>query len=203
MVLYNGLHERSAALQTVGQDSKTDKKRHQARIVRMRPADETAREREFERLYLQSYELVYNYVRYRMTDDTAAEDVIAEAFLSAARSFDRFDPRRAKFSTWVISIAKNCIINYYRKDKPTVPLEDVPTRAVATSGEHDNVDDRLLVDQLLGSLDDVERELVVLKYRDGMRNVDIARELHMNASTVSTKLANALSKMRAVMQKGA
>ena len=83
-----------------------------------------------------------------------------------------------------------------------MPLEDVPTRAVATSGEHDNVDDRLLIQQLLESLDDVERELVVCKYHDGMRNVDIARELHMNASTVSTKLANAISKMRAVMQKG-
>ena len=60
----------------------------------------------------------------------------------------------------------------------------------------------LLIQQLLESLDDVERELVVCKYHDGMRNVDIARELHMNASTVSTKLANAISKMRAVMQKG-
>ena len=46
-------------------------------------------------------------------------------------------------------------------------------------------------------LDDDERELVVLKFREDMRNVDIAQQLGMNASTVSTLLSRAVAKMRA------
>jgi RNA polymerase sigma factor (sigma-70 family) len=57
------------------------------------------------------------------------------------------------------------------------------------------------VDQLLGTLDAHERELVLLKYREGMRNVDIAKKLQMNPSTVSTTLARALSKMRSVAER--
>ena len=42
------------------------------------------REREFERLYLQSYGTVYGFVRARMASDADAEDVVSEAFIKAA-----------------------------------------------------------------------------------------------------------------------
>ena len=162
------------------------------------------REREFERLYLESYSLVFNYVCYRTSDPQITEDIVAEAYLLAARSFNKFDPARSKFSTWVTTIALNCMRSYYRKRRiGTVALDDAPQNALAVQGDQDAVDDRELVMQLLGVLDNDERGLVLMKYREGMRNVDIAHRLGMNASTVSTKLANALARMRAVLKKDA
>lgn len=157
-------------------------------------------EDEFTRLYLESYGLVYNYVRHRMSGNET-EDVVSEAFLLAARSFHSFDPTRAKFSTWVISIAHNCMVSYYRKARATATLDEVPEHLYSVNDEQDAVGDRELVDQLLGTLDAHERELVLLKYREGMRNVDIAEKLQMNPSTVSTTLARALSKMRSVAER--
>lgn len=158
-------------------------------------------EQEFERLYLQSYSMVYGYVRVRMASDAEAEDVVAEAYLKAARAFATFDPARSKFGTWVVAIAKNCMISYFRKQRPNAALDDVPESLVAVPAEQAHVDDILLVKQLLACLADDERELIALKYRDGMRNVDIAAELGMNASTVSTKVSSALAKMRAAMER--
>ena len=155
-----------------------------------------ARQGEFERLYLKSYGLVYNYVRFRMDDDAAAEDVVAEAFLKAARSFDSFDPNRAKFSTWVTAIAKNCMISYYRKERPTVALEDVSEAEWALADHQTEVEDADLVKRLLATLDGEERELIVRKYQAGLSNKEIAAELDMNPSTVSTKVARILSKLR-------
>lgn len=163
------------------------------RVVGNAKAD---REREFERLYLESYGLVYGYVRARMSDDMTAEDVVAEAYLKAAAAFDRFDPARSKFSTWVVTIARNCMISHFRKTRPSAALEDVPDTLVAVDGGQDSVDDRDLALKLLGVLDDAECQIVLMKYQDGMKNVEIASELGMNASTVATKLANALAKMR-------
>ncbi|MBE6478914.1 MAG: sigma-70 family RNA polymerase sigma factor [Olsenella sp.] len=156
-------------------------------------------EREFTRLYRESYGLVYNFVRYRMASDEA-EDVVAEAYLLAARSFHKFDPTRAKFSTWVVRIAINCMADYYRKAKVSVDLEDVPEAILSVQGGYEGVEDRDLVDQLLGVLGEHEREIVLMKYREGKRNVDIAQELGMNASTVSTELARALEKMRVSLE---
>ena len=158
-------------------------------------------EQEFERLYLDSYGMVYGYVRARMGTDAEAEDVVAEAYLKAARAFDSFDPERAKFGTWVTTIAKNCMSSYYRKEHPSYDLGDVPESVVAVEGDQDHVDDALLVRQLLTCLNEEEREIIALKYRDGLRNVDIAESLNMNASTVSTKLAAALTKMRTMLRK--
>ena len=151
-------------------------------------------------MYLERYPFVYNYVRYRMANDSEAEGIVSEAYLLAARSFERFDPSRAKFSTWVITIAINCMRGYWRKQRPTVDLEEVPQVVFSVVGDESQVDDRDEVDMLLGVLDEEERELVLMKYRDGKRNVDIADELGMNQSTVSTKLFKAIGKMRAVRE---
>lgn len=160
-------------------------------------------EREFERLYRESYGLVYNYVRIRMANAEDAEDVVAEAYLRAARAFGTFDPTRAKFSTWVTKIAVNCMNSHYRKVRPTVALEAAPDAAIVAPDGQEELADRDLAMRLLGCLDAQERELVVMKYREGYRNVDIAAELGMNASTVSTMLARALGKMHEAAERGA
>lgn len=156
----------------------------------------TDAEREFERLYRESYELVYNYVRGRMGADDGAEDVVSEAYLKAARSFGKFDPDRAKFSTWVVRIAVNCMNDRWRRARPSSCIDDLPEGSFAQPDDTSAIDDRDLVDRLLGALDGTERDLVLMKYLLGYRNVDIASELGMNASTVSTVLARALVKMR-------
>ena len=86
--------------------------------------------------------------------------------------------------------------SHYRKNRATVDLEEVPERLFAEQSEEDAVDDHELALQLISVLDDDERELVLLKYRDGLRNVEIAQQLDMNPSTVSTMLSRALAKMR-------
>ena len=165
--------------------------------VRAFSGERTDREREFERLYRESYGPVYGYVRVRMSTDEDAEDVVSEAFLKAARSFGSFDPSRARFGTWVTAIAKNCIATHFRRLKPTTALEDAPKEVYSVSGGQDAIDDLLFAKNLISCLDENERMLIACKYHDDMRNVDIARELNMNASTVSTVLSRALTKMRA------
>lgn len=145
---------------------------------------------------------MYGFVRGRMSSDADAEDVVAEAYLKAARSFASFDPARARFSTWVVAIAKNCMVSHFRKERPATTLDDVPESVAAVSGGQDAVEDQDLAYRLLSTLDDSERMLVLMKHHDGMRNVDIARELDLNPSTVSTKLAKALAKMREAAEGG-
>ena len=151
----------------------------------------------FEHYYRESYSLVYNYVLRRTSNREVAEDVVSEAYLRAARFYDRFDPTRAKFSTWVISIARNCISDYYDREVVTAPIDEVPEGVFAQEDTQvDQLDDITVLQKLLSMLDEEEKELIYLKYYEGKRNVEIAEALGMNASTVSTKLARAIAKMR-------
>ncbi len=154
--------------------------------------------RDFERYYRESFSMVYNYIFRRVGNHTAAEDITSEAYLRAARYFSRFDPTRAKFSTWVISIANNCVSDYFSRTPENVPIEDIAEGAYAEEAETDQIGDAELASQLLATLDDEERQLVYLKYYEQLRNTEIAQIMGMNASTISTKLSRAMAKMRAV-----
>lgn len=154
---------------------------------------------EFERLYRENFKRVYNYVYSRFLDPTFAEDVTSEAFIKAARAFDSFDPQRAQFSTWVITIARNCATSLLRKRRPEVLESDsgVDLTMQSTTDTYDvfNDDEKVLKD-LLSVLNDSERELMQLKFGQQMKNQEIAVVLGMNVSTVGTKVQRTVAKMR-------
>ena len=152
--------------------------------------------RRFEDLYLESYDRVFSYACLRMPNDSNVEDVVSEAYLKAARAFDYYDPSRAQFSTWVITILNNVMVDYWRRTRTTVAIEDVAESAFAVPDTTEDIANRELVAQLVAMLEPDEADLVLMKYRDGKHNSEIAAELDMNVSTVSTKLSRAIQKMR-------
>lgn len=155
---------------------------------------------EFEKLYRESYEMVFGLVMFRMCDEEAARDVVSEAYLRAARNFDKFDPSKAKFSTWVCSIARNCIVDHYRRQKKYSPIDEVSESVFAVDAQHPSqIADADLAQLLLATLDEDDREIVFMKFCEGWTNGDIARALDMNPSTVATRVQRSLEKMRAAL----
>lgn len=153
---------------------------------------------EFERLYRESFSEVYSFVMFQMLDEEAARDVTSDSFLRAARYFERFDPAQAKFATWVKAIARNCAADYYRARKITVPLDNVSDGALPVAEDHSgSLADADLATQLLSCLSEEDREIVRLKFYEGISNNEIAQITGLNASTVSTRVQRALAKMRA------
>lgn len=57
---------------------------------------------------------LYNYAFSRVNDEIAAEDLVQETFLAALRGMDRFTGS-STLKTWLISILKNKVIDYFRK----------------------------------------------------------------------------------------
>lgn len=158
---------------------------------------------EFERLYRQSYPLVYNYVRRTVLDPHITEDVVSEAFTRAAQYYSSFDPERSKFSTWVISIARNCVNNHFRTAGPVVPVVDVSAPDIDEAVDTDEaLHEALEAERALSVLEPKDREMVHMKYFEGLRNTDIAESLGMKPSTVSTRLARALAKMHDALSGG-
>jgi len=132
------------------------------------------------------------------------DDIVSEAFLKAAKAFGRFDENRARFSTWVTSIARNCMTDYWRKHRQHAQIEDVSEATYAAEDDYPVLnEDAKLVKKLLEGLDEADREIVFLKYYEGLKNVDIARKLDMNPSTIATRLQRALVRMRSAIEKDA
>jgi len=92
------------------------------------PAAKAELDREFEKLYRDHLKDVYSYSYYRVGNQHDAEDLTEQAFLQAYRHFDR--ARRESdgrpLRPWLIRIAHNLALNYYRdrSRRPQTPLEN-------------------------------------------------------------------------------
>ncbi len=160
--------------------------------------DQKLSKRSLDGFFNEYYPRVYNYVYYRTMSRTVAEDVTSDVMYRVARSYESFDPSKGTLDSWTFRIARNLLFSHFRGMKDNVPLESVAESAFAEdSAEGDLFDEKeTLANRVLAVLTDEEREMVFMKYWQELPNKTIAERLSMNASTVSTKLSRALTKIR-------
>ena len=84
---------------------------------------------DFEKLYDEYYDKVYVYIARRINNPTDAEDLTADVFYKVFAN--PYDPKLAKFSTYIFTIASNTLKNHYRyisvrgiQDEPDVNISD-------------------------------------------------------------------------------
>jgi len=79
--------------------------------------------------------------RHRMSDEEAA-DLLQETFIKVYRSADKFQGQ-SKVSTWIWTIARNCMLDYLRSKKSHESLDDLledgdSVEALAVQGHEDH-----------------------------------------------------------------
>ena len=155
----------------------------------------------FGNLYEQYLPRVFQYVNYRVGDVTVAEDLTSDIFNKALTSFTKYDSEKAAFSTWIFSIARNTIIDYYRRRGREKKLqgEALPKDMVfskSTEEEASRSEEIHKLHECLGRLNPNERELISLKFSSEMTNREISRITGLSESNVGTILCRAVRKLR-------
>ena len=163
--------------------------------------DTVSRAEEFGRLYEIYLPKIYQYARYRVADRDAAEDLTADIFNRALDGFTRFNPQKASFSTWIFSIARNTIIDYYRKHAKEMRLirDTEPENAISSDSPEEKVSRSEEITRLrecISKLNENEQELISLKFSGGITNREIARITGLSESNVGTILCRAIRKLR-------
>jgi RNA polymerase sigma-70 factor (ECF subfamily) len=156
----------------------------------------------FETVYQTELPRIYNFFRYRLGDDQLAEDLTAETFEKAWKHRERYRENLASFSTWLFIIARRIAADHFRKQRPSVSLEEAARLANPQTLE-EVAQERAEFVQLstvLARLAERERELVALKYGAGLTNRAIARISGLSESNVSTILHRLTRQMRTQME---
>jgi RNA polymerase sigma-70 factor (ECF subfamily) len=137
---------------------------------------------------------VYGYLVYLTGDRSAAEDLAAETFEKAFRTWRRFDPRRSSPRTWLCRIAHNVAIDWFRAEARRRRHEDTYARGVDLV---DELGDGLPgpVEEALRELSPAEREVVALRVLLELDGPSAARVLGISQTACSTRLSRALKKL--------
>src|SRR5919106_751759 len=75
-------------------------------------------------VYAEQLPRVYNFFRYRIGDRPEVEDLTSATFEKAWRARHRYRRDVAGFTTWLLTIARNVAIDYFRTARRETPLED-------------------------------------------------------------------------------
>ncbi|HCF70977.1 MAG TPA: RNA polymerase subunit sigma-24 [Syntrophomonas sp.] len=162
----------------------------------------------FQLLISRYHPLVYKFLVKISNNDQVAEDLTQETFLKVIRHIDNFATEgQAKFSTYIISIAKNAYIDYLRKEKRLLHNSSI-SEALNTEDvniQEDRVVDRLYGQSLLKSLEDLpdeQRIAIKLKYLEGLTLKEIGMELGLEPKTVKSRIHNGMIRLRKLAGKG-
>ncbi|MEV4614909.1 sigma-70 family RNA polymerase sigma factor [Kitasatospora sp. NPDC049258] len=122
-------------------------------------------------------------------DQHHAEDIVQETLLRAWQLADRLDWHDLPIRMWLFRVARNLLIDGWRKDR-TVPVgidaEGFPDRAPVSDHAAQVLDRRVLVDSLR-SLDPIHREAVVHVHLLGRTGADAARALGIPGGTLKSR----------------
>ena len=154
---------------------------------------------------------VRDYIRMMVKDHDVADDILQETLIKAVRVID--EGRYAdtgKFLSWVLRIAHNQVIDYFRSQKSqrTVSESDAGYNVLGTLRFAErNVEDRMISEQIeadvrrmIDSLPEEQREVVMMRYYAGMSFQEIADQTEVGINTALGRMRYALINLRKMIK---
>ncbi len=136
-------------------------------------------------------------------DNALAEDAVHEAFLSIIRQREKYlSLSCSDFRKSIIIIVRNKCIDILRREKRTVefPTDD---NIFEDPSNEPSVEDQVIlradvleVSNYLNRLDEISRQVLYLKYVQGLSYREIGLTLNMAEKTVEVRIARAKKKVR-------
>lgn len=157
----------------------------------------------FAEIYERYYQSIFNYIYYRVSDTTLAEDLCSEVFLKAMEAIESFTFQGVPFSAWLYRIAGNLVIDHYRRQsaQPEVVLgdsrplvaDDNPGAALEQQFTHQELR------QALRKLTVDQQQVIILKFVDGLSNSEVAQILGKTEGAVKSLQHRALASLGRLM----
>lgn len=139
----------------------------------------------FERELTAYYDDIFRYCYYRMGSRETAEDLCQDTFVSFLEHRSDYHSR-GKLKNYLYTIARNKCIDYYRKVDP-VCMDMLPE-----SPQEDWFEETVEIKLLMGKLPDELKEVIILRFFQGLKYREIASILGVGVSKAKYLAAKAL-----------
>lgn len=164
-----------------------------ALVVRAQQGDKDA----FGQLYKLYFDKIFRFVYVSMRNRELSEDLTQNTFLRCWRSLSTFSTNKGTFQAFLFAIARNLLIDWYRKKKP------LPLWIAEAMPSDENVEREAIRNETKGAVLDAlshlrkeERHLIVLRYFEEMPYGEIAQVVGKNEGTVRVRVYRILKSLK-------
>lgn len=152
-------------------------------------------------LLTENYNILKGFVIKMTGNPEIAQDIVQETLLKAVVNINKFTPK-AKFSTWLITIASNLYKDLLRKTKAFEYIDETFDGRASDPERYaiNNIEYKAVMNILL-SLPYEKRAVFILKHYYGYKYEEIAEILNCPVGTVRSRLHNCIKYIISEMEK--
>ena len=168
-------------------------------VVLVAEGDATA----LEALYDRYGEAAWSLALRILTDQSLAEEVVREVFLSLWREARRFDPARGTVATYLLSTTHHRAVDVVRREEnlrrrhgPQEVLALAPDQPSDLDDEVEVAERRSRIRAALAELPEPQREALMLAYFGGYTQREIASLVGVPLGTVKTRMAAGMRRLK-------
>ncbi|NLL07038.1 MAG: RNA polymerase sigma factor [Clostridiaceae bacterium] len=172
-------------------------------IKRCQRGDKSA----FEELITKYHPILFKFLMKLSGDYHTAEDLTQDTFVKIIRNIDRFDVyKKTSFSTYLITVAKNCFYDYLKRNKwhkDDIDIEQyLSNEDLNVSLEEivmNKIDTEIALEKLTNLSED-QRIAITFRYIEELTLKEIAAIVEIEPKTIKSRIHNGIVKLRKLLE---
>ena len=159
----------------------------------------------FEQMYRLYFTPVYRYIFLRVKDKSEVELLAQDVFIKVYKSLSTYEVKTASPLSYFFTIARNTIIDYWRKNRHQVSFgkEDILLQIPDKEAQpHEASEKRVMAEHLyraINKLSHEQREAIIEKYFNSVPNSEIAKVMGKSEEAVRQLQSRGLKSLRELL----
>lgn len=156
-------------------------------------------------IYQRHFPSIYGFVYRRVGDQVTSEDLASGVFLTALERINTFSYRGTPLVAWLFRIAHNQVVDYWRRRARMTKSSLESNEGDTQFSGKDEVELSLLKEDLRAALRYLtgdQRQVLLLKFIDGLSNQEIAQVLKKPEGAIKSLQHRGLASMRRYLDRG-
>jgi RNA polymerase sigma-70 factor (ECF subfamily) len=149
----------------------------------------------FLELYDKYFDDIYRYIYFKTGNKWDADDLVSEVFKKA---YEKHGSIKSSPKAWLFSIARNTVIDFYRKRKDVAVGDDLDlyTYPLEFESEVEKEEELDILKKSLSRLSKDELEIINLKYFADMKYSEIGTLMNRTEDSVKMKCFRTVKKLK-------
>jgi len=155
--------------------------------------------KKFSILYSRYYEQIFRYIYQRLGSENDSYDICSQVFLIAMQRINSYENRGFLFSSWLYTIARNEVNQYYRKKKYDRVVNVYSNDILQIVDDNECNSKEYLMEKLkyaLESLSDFDLDLIEMRYFEHRSYNEIMQIVDISVNNLKVRVSRILKRLK-------